>query len=246
MMEKNYTKAKKVCSELIDVILSSPAVQRKQRLGIAYDYFSRCELLLRDFDKAVEHTKKAQENFIPSSFNYSLSQEQEYYALFFNKKYAEAERVLMMILGGTSRKEMGELRYAKYNWLHANVLFRQKKFKEALNILKQKWETAKEKESREVEMRLLTLMAHLELGQKEEAKLITESLRKFVQRNKAKTTPRHELILKLLLQAARKDFVFDEKAKPLVVQLASDSKYKWEFLSPELIPFHEWLSERIK
>ena len=88
-------------------------------------------------------------------------------------------------------------------------------------------------------------MAHIELGQHSEAKLLAQSLKKYIQRNGEKASARHKTILRLLLQAERKNFVFDKNAAPLLKQLsAEEGENKWEILSSELIPFNEWVKQK--
>jgi len=63
-------------------------------------------------------------------------------------------------------------------------------------------------------------------------------------------TKRDRKILTLLLNLEQNGYVFEEmngSAKALLSQLASDEKeYKWELLSPELIPVHVWVEEKME
>ncbi|MBI3502578.1 MAG: hypothetical protein HY063_12375 [Bacteroidetes bacterium] len=70
-----------------------------------------------------------------------------------------------------------------------------------------------------------------------------KSLKKFLQRNKQRANPRHAVILHALSRAERKGFSFGKNTEPLLKEL-SGGNCKWEFLSHELIPFHEWAREK--
>jgi tetratricopeptide (TPR) repeat protein len=247
MKNKNYLKARDICFELMDVIIYSPAVKRKQRLGIVYSNLSICKIYLRNFDKALEYARKAQENFVPFSYDHSVAKEQEFYALFYSGRFDEAEATALLLLNTTSRKNLGDMRYAKYNFLHANVLFKQGKFSEAARILNQKWEIKNDKEHWETELRILSIMTAIELENYSLADQKTENLRKYIQRSQ-KTNPvstRNKNILKLLQQVERNQFAFDNRMSTLA-ELSKKNEHGWQLLSWELVPFHEWVKEKIK
>ena len=65
--KKDYFKARRLCFKLSELITSEPSVQSKARIGVLYDYFSRCELYLGNYDNAAECARIAHENFQPNS-----------------------------------------------------------------------------------------------------------------------------------------------------------------------------------
>jgi hypothetical protein len=249
MRSKSYLKARDICAELIDMINRSPALKRKQRLGTAYSNFSVCEIYLENFNKALEYAQKARKNFIPCSFDHSVAWEQEFYALFYSGQFDKAEIVAQAMLSTASRKELGEMLYAKYNFLHANALFKKGEFSDAARILNQKWEITNDKEHWETELRILSIMTAIELDNFDTAVSQTESLRKFMQRNEKEhpESPRNKTILKLLLLIEKKGFRFNDKSEALLEQLsAPNQEQSWELLSAELIPFHLWIKEKMQ
>lgn len=248
MKSKNYAKARDICSELMDIIIYSPAVKRKQRLGIVYSNLSICEIYLGNFDKALENAQKAQENFVPSSYDHSVAREQEFYTLFYSGRFNEAESAVVVLLNTTTRKELGNMRYARYNFWHSNVLFKQGKFSEAAHILNQKWEIKNDKEHWETELRILSIMTSIELDDYKTAVLKTDSLRKYIERCE-QTNPvsqRNKNILRFLQQVERNRFVFDTKTETFAELSKTNEENAWQLLSWELIPFHEWVKEKIE
>jgi len=248
---KNYLQARRVGLEFTKIIHTNPSVFRQQRMGIAYDYFSRCELYLGHYDSAAEHAQLAQKKFSPESDNYSVAKAQEFFALFYAGKYNEAEAVAQSMLR-ISRNELGEWRYAQFTYLHACVLFKLGKFKEVFNLLSQQLEISKDKSGWELSLRALRIMALIETEQLKQASAEILSLKTFVMRLQKETniTKRDRKILTLLLNLEQNGYVFEEmngSAKALLSQLASDEKeYKWELLSPELIPVHVWVEEKME
>ncbi|MBI3502799.1 MAG: hypothetical protein HY063_13490 [Bacteroidetes bacterium] len=241
---KDYKAASQTCSEMLALIFNNPSVKRKHRIGITYDQFSRCELLLGNFEKAREYAAGAQKIFSPASFDFSISQEQEFYALFYGKKFAEAEKIASEMLRTPSHKELGELHKAKYIYLHAHALFVQGKFKEALNMLPEKWHDAKNNTEWETGLRIFRIMLCIELEMQEEAGKQTEALRKYfdyLEKKKIPLSPRNKAILAWLRQLATRDFdfrAFNFKHQTLKPEA------RWEFFTPEIIPFHEWAEHK--
>ena len=252
MKNEEYVSARKVCEEIIDVITNSPAVTRKKRLGIALDNLSRCELLAGDFEKAEMHAKAARENFVAGSHDYSMTQEQEFYALFFNKKYKEAEKIIIEIVNEGAQKELGEFLLNKYIFYYAYTLFSMGKYQNALDALPKKWHESKDYIEWEIALRILRLKTNIELENIEEASKQTEALRKYFEYLCEKGTAisnRSKTILELLRLAAKKDFQFKKltgDADEFLFKLKSNEEsYAWKYSTPELIPFHKWFEEKI-
>lgn len=250
-IHNNYLKARSYCLKLLNIVRENKSVKRKQRIGAVYDNLSRCELFLKRFSEAAEFAHLAQEYFPAHSENYSIACEQEFYAHFCNKKYTEAESCATAMLSNATRKESGEFRYAKYIFLNACVLFAQGKFHETAELLNQNLEISKDKAGWEIALRLLSIQTQVELLHFEEASLQVYSLERFIMRQQKKTniSKRDKLILTVLLKMERCGFMFtvlNGKTEQYLSQLSSgDKNYKWELLSPELIPFHEWLAEKM-
>lgn len=248
---KNYLQARRVGWEFIEIIRTNPSVFREQRMGIAYDYFSRCELYLGHYDSAAAYAQSAQQKFPPESDNYSVAKAQEFFALFYEGRYNEAEAVAQSMLS-ISRNELGEWRYAQFTYLHACVLFKLHKFDEAFNILSQQLEISKDKSGWELSLRVLRIMVLIETEQLKQTSAEIFSLKTFIMRLQKETsiTKRDRIILTLLLNIEQNGYVFEEmngQTKKNLFLLASDEPgYTWELLSPELIPFHEWAKSKMK
>ncbi|MBI4929671.1 MAG: hypothetical protein HY841_02835 [Bacteroidetes bacterium] len=269
----NYSKARSVCLELLDVVMENKSVYRRQRLGVVYDNLSRCEFYLKDYTQAAKDAREAQKYFNAGSENYCIALEQEFYALFAMEKYEDAITMAEKMISSATRKELGEFRDAKYHYLLANALFKKERFREALNLLSQERELSADKAGWEIGRRTLKIMTLVEMNQLDEASLAVYSLKKFFSRTKAEApiSARDKIIRNLLLMAERKGFGFNllnggtdkymeklgagssefegnSKSKMAAhSQLKTpDSELKWEPFTHELFPFHEWFASKMK
>ena len=168
------------------------------------------------------------------------------------KNYSASVEIANKMLTSATRKELGELRFSQYNYLLANALFKQNKFTEALQLLSQSREIAKDKAGWEVGARILKIMTLIETLKLDEAGLAVKSLKEFFRYTDKKTpvSVRDKKILNLLLIAERAGFTFstlngntDEYMKYLT---SSDKDKRWEPFTHELIPFHEWFAGKMR
>jgi len=250
-LQEDHRQARSICLELLNIVRNNKSVYRKQWIAIAYDNLSQCEYHMGDFKNAAECAREAQELFPQGSANYCIALEQEFYALFALQQYVQSTELANKMIASASPEELGEFRYSKYNYLLANSLFRQRKFPDAHRLLTQKREISKDKTGWEIGARILTIMTLVETLKLDEASLAVLSLKQFIKRVD-KTTPvslRDKTILNLLLGAERKGFVFtmlNGNTEKYIADLQSrDEKTRWEPFTHEIIPFHEWFSEKM-
>ena len=192
-LNENYLNARSICLELLYVVRNNKSVYRKQRIGVVYDHLSRCEFYLGHTEKkaeekiahflhATEYARQAQEHFTLNSENYCIALEQEFYALFAMKQYEQAVDVANKMISSATQKELGEFRFSKYNYLIANALFKQRRFPEALQLLSQNREIAKDKSGWETGARVLKIMTLIEMFKLDEASLAVCGLKQFFTR----------------------------------------------------------------
>jgi len=252
MLKENYLSARSISHEIIGIVKTNKSVFTRRRVGTAYDNLAMCVMLLGRFDEAVEYTRYALQFIQEGSYNYALSKQWEFYALYYNKQYKEAIDCAEAMLEVVKKKELGGFRYEKFYFLLANAYFAQGDFIKAYNALENKIEIKEDKEGWEFNWRVLNIMNNIELGYCDKAGKQTEALKKFIPNNSAKNSfsPRQKTIRKILSHAAQKGFMFSqlkEKAKDYIEQLSShDKDYGWQILSAELIPFHVWAASKMK
>jgi tetratricopeptide (TPR) repeat protein len=217
-------------------------------VGVVYDNLSRCEFYLNHFKSAAKYAQQAQSHFNLNSENYCIALEQELYALFYGGDYEAAESAAQKMLHSAARKELGEFRFAKYNFLYACLLFKQGRYKQIPPILSKRLEISKDKAGWEIGIRVLSIMAYIEMQKLNEAGVATERLRKFIEfmNKKNPAARRDKIILKLLIETEREGFTFappSAKAKKYLSALSGkNKKLRWEPFTHEVIPFHEWVA----
>lgn len=250
-LKGNYAAAKSICMELLNIVRDNRSVRRRQRIGVVYDNLSRCQYYLGQFEHAIESAQQAQQHFNHNSENYCIALEQEFYALFAMERYSEAEKVANKMLSSATRKELGEFRYAKYNFLLANTLFKLRRFNQALELLNARMEISKDKAGWEIGLRTLKIMTLVEMLKLDEAANMVRALKLFIIRTDKKTpvSPRDKKILNLLLVAERKGFMFSilngTAEKYLSLLYSETEEYRWEPFTHEVIPFHLWFVGKV-
>jgi tetratricopeptide (TPR) repeat protein len=248
---KNFEAARNVCLEQLAVVNNHKSVYRRLRVGIAYDNIAQCDIFLEEYDKAIRNAQAAQKHFEKTSMNFYVSKEIEFYSLFYNKDLQRARSIGSLLLGNIKTKT-GDFRYAKYRFFVAAILFQLGSYKETLKLVSEKLEVSKDKSGWEIAIRILIVLCQIELGSFDQASMLIDSLRKHIDRQGkvADIRERDRLIVKVLQMISKRGFAqgqVSEKEIELLRLLASDDKkYKWEALTPELIPFHQWVIKKYR
>jgi len=250
--EKDYAKARKVCTRLLSVLNDNPAGYRKLREGATYVNMGQCDIGLYDYTTAVVNIRKAQQYYPKQGGNYSLLKEQEFLALLYGNNISEAELAVFELLKTTTAEAEGDFRLAKYEFYYAVVLFKKSLYKASYKILSRKHELSKDKIGWEIAMRILTIMTLVELDRLDDAAQQTAGLRKHMERHsKMKELRERDKTILKALQAMEKNGYARSKinaneAKLLDKLKSVDSKLRWEPVTPELIPFNYWMEKRYK
>jgi len=249
-IESEYAAAKSAAAEMFETLKSSKAVYRRQRIGFTLGNIAHYDIYLGNYDKAVEQLREAQTYFPPFSNNYYVSKEQEFFARFYDGNLHEAQKV-SKALSNAMKETHGDFRLAQYRYYYACVLFSQKNYKAALKQLAQQFEISKDKTGWDIGIRLLTLMCRVELQHYDQAEILTENLRKHVEKFGVDDgiRLRDKLIMRALHTYARNGFSktnLPESVYNTIDLLSGNEKeYKWLHFSPELIPMHQWLAKKL-
>lgn len=247
----NFEAAREACLQQLSIVNKHPAVYRKQRVGIIYDNIAQFDILLSDYKRAVNNALAAQKHFLKKSVNYFISKEIEFEALFYAEEFQKAKTVSATLVNAVA-SQSGDFRSAKYRFFRANVLFMLGEYREALKLLSERLELSKDKSGWEIAIRVLMIMNHLELERYDYVSQLVEGLRRHMDRHGKQTEMRERdrTIIKVMQKMVIRGFdpgQISEKELNLLRQLASkDGKQKWEPLTPELIPFHEWAARKYR
>lgn len=247
LLTEDYNKAQLLALEFHNFILDNKVVKRVNRVGASYGHLYDTSMVLGKYKKALEYIKISDKYFPKGSTNYFINKEMEYYPLMYLGHYNKALRNIRY-LNQYSHLASQKFRGGRYDYLMAIVLFEKGKYREALDIHLKNDGLLKDKSGWNIWQRIATIQAMIELDETELASDQLESLRKHIARHTFKDrNHREKLILQLLTKADKYSFRFgminQELIKDAIKKLGSMKKpYKWEILTPEIIPFQNWLT----
>lgn len=246
--EKNYQQAILYCNKLLTILKKSKVLYTNDRIGFALANLSQFNTFIGKYKEAANYAKDALKFHIQNNFNYLTVKEQEFYAYLYGKNYSEARKCIEEILEH-SLADTGEFRKAKFIYYQACLLFETDQFKEALQLLNKSLEIEKDKTGWNIALRVLNIMVLIELHKINEAARALEAIRKYIERNSKSENikQRDILIVKLLREIEKDGFRFNPKnanASKMLKDLSEKNKpVSWNYYTPELIPFHEWVKE---
>ncbi len=239
-----------VCLDIINLLKKYKCIFRTERMGMIFGNISKCLVFTGDFVNAAKNAKKAQEYYSTKTLSYMIAKEQEFYALFYAGLFDKANDVITE-LQDVSLNNSGEFRQAKFLFFKACVHFNLKEYKEALQICNQSLDISRDKNRWDLGTRYVRIMSLVELQLHDQAYAGVEALRKTIGRNANKTgvSGRDELIYKILNEYSRSGFIAvdNDKLEQLIVELSDASgKNTWAYYTHELIPFHDWVGQKLK
>jgi tetratricopeptide (TPR) repeat protein len=243
---KNFKLAIAHCKSLLVILKKNHIIYSKDRIGYATSNLGHFNIFIGNYKEALIYLKKALNIYIPNSISSITTKEQEFYAYFYAKNLSDAHTCLKEIYQ-CSLSDTGLYRKSKFIYYEAYVLFVTKKFKESLQLLNKSLEFEKDKTIWKISLRILMTMIFIELNKAGEASRSIDTLRKHVERtSKMKEIKvRDIIILKLLRELEKDGFKRNEKNKTalkLLAELSNKNKpTSWNYFTPELIPFHEWV-----
>ena len=244
--EKNFKQAIEYCKKLLLMVKKSTVLYSRDRIGFAMGNLCIFNVFLGKFKDAAIHAKNAQQFHINNSINHLALKEQEFYAQWYAGHYKEAIKCTEDMLEH-NMSDTGGYRKSKFVYYQACVLFSMGQFKEALQLLNKSLEIEKDKTGWNIALRTLNILVFIELNKINEAARALEALRKYIERltKSDEVKERDLLVIKLLREIEKDGFRFDPKninASKMLKELSEKNKpTSWNYYTPELIPFHEWV-----
>jgi hypothetical protein len=246
--EKKFQQAIIYCKKLLSLVKKNEILYTKDRIGFAMNNLCLFNVFIENYKEAAVQAKNAQKYLIPNSMSYLISKEQEFYAYFYSKNYIEANKCIEEMLQH-SMADSGGYRKSKFIYYEACVLFATKQFKEALQLLNKSLEIEKDKTGWNIALRTLNILVFIELNKINEASRALEALRKYMERltKSDEVKQRDILIIKLLREIEKDGFRLNPKnatAAKMLKELSEKNKpTSWNYYTPELIPFHDWVKD---
>jgi hypothetical protein len=244
--EKDYKGSLAICKKILLLIQKKKMLYSANRMGFIMSNLSMFSTYTGDYQKGIMYAKKCHFYHLPNSIHSLIGMEQEFYARFYYGNHSNTLSCIEDILQH-SISDTGNFRRAKFIYYKACTLFKLRNFKSSLQIINNSLEIEIDKIGWNVALKILIIMNHIELGKFGEASKYLGNFRKFIERNnkEKKIKERDILIFKLLRELEKDNFFQNEhnkKATALLAELSDKNKpTAWNYFTPELIPFHEWV-----
>jgi tetratricopeptide (TPR) repeat protein len=243
---KDFKQSIIYCKKLLTLLEKSKVIYSRDRIGFALANLTQFNVFIGNYRQASTNAKNAQKFHLNNSINHLILKEQEFYSYFYAKKHKEGIKCIQEMLMHSS-VDTGEFRKSKFIYYQGCLLFADKQFNNALQLVNKSLEIEKDKAGWNIALRILMTMIFIELNKPGETSTTIATLRKHIERtSKTKEVRERDiLILKLLRELEKDGFKRSETNKTatkLLAELSDKNKpTTWNYFTPELIPFHEWV-----
>jgi len=237
--------------EQLNLLESNKCLKTPFRLGIAYLHIAHNLMLQFQFEEAASCSKRSMELFGEKSVtNRQVGIEYLFQAYFHSRNYGEAYGLINKSLGDGSDRVITK-RYAKRHYYRACIYFLRKQYKLCLRDLAETVVLDKDKRGWNLNIRILTILAQIELHEYAQAETNIENLYKRINllEKSVDLVARYKLITQVLQKLRRFNFSYKDAQtalEPLLELLTSnDPAYKLRILKPELIDITRWYTSKI-
>ncbi len=240
-----YNQAEALSFQLYKLTKNTPILNHDTAIGVSNLIVSQSQMLIANYEKAIEYLEISRRHFVQNSFNYLLCDELEFKIQFFAGEYSAAEKCIRRILQNTNYTKSNFLASKKEYYL-AYCLFAQGAKYEVTRILSTLKEIHQDKTGWNLGIRSLKAMVFIENDMLE---LLDSHLAAYERdlsfiKKKMKLREREVFIFKVFNDFAKHhSFIELTKRKAYELeQLAGNlPQFAWHKHSHELIPVHEWI-----
>jgi|GEM_PF-3328118 len=249
-----YHKAKKEYShmefharEILHVLLQNPNLQSKPRIINGYLLLTDANVYNGEHAQALGYIDRSLKELIPGNKNYSAILLHKCMIMLYAGQTSEAQTVIESLLRQADNSRVTDaVSYNKLLYYKAIVHLLQGDAAAAYKVMRQVTSFHQDKEGWNINVRILQIMIMIENEYLDEADQEIENFRKTLS-NIIKSQPvskRNILIFRLLTWLSKKDFdfgrVYKDHAKLIGLLFSDDPELRWDFLTPEVMPFHSW------
>lgn len=245
--QKDYSKSNALITKTLKYICSEPIIYKKRMEGGLLMNLALNHTFLNQIEEALNCANAALPFFKENSYNYYQLQEVCFYAHYYSGRLSEAFQIAIE----TERKPKAQktpLQQSKWNYWLGVCLFNQGRYAEAEHLLAEGQELKKDRKGWNMSIRILHIVALLEVGKHNAATQEVDTLRNFYYSN-PHVRKRENSILHLLLKLqGHWDFnAVYQKEKDLLKKLSTAEKYfRFEIQTPELFLFDQWFMSKLK
>lgn len=237
------------CKTLLEHLKLHSSVRTQARISVQYSNIAIMEFQNGRLSEALKYNDLSISVSLANSadMKYKLLQKGE--ILYYLGRWDDALIVIDKLLPDISVRF--ELLKAKAEILRAAILFSRKDFKQAASIFGQKFILSTDKAGWELSVRIMRIMALLEMEKFDEAETVYQNLIRYSQRtnHRFEISVRYKTILKILNLLSRTGFDIAESSNKLTSMLESMSRNNensWKYGTSELIAFDTWLESKLR
>ncbi|MBK7430011.1 MAG: hypothetical protein IPI62_03485 [Bacteroidetes bacterium] len=245
-----YSDSNILLMELQKLIKENESVYTDNRYGTVLLNISNNNLLLKQFDSAIEYAENSRKYFKGIYLTQKIVDEILFYSNFYKNELLECEKYIIFN-SSFNLNESTEVLFSKFNYYKACLEFKKGNYFKCIDILNAHKEIEKDKEGWNINRRILIILSRIELGEFDSLDLSLSNMTKYLNRL-AKTNflnPRFAIILKICMVIVRENLDINriEKKKKLILKYLEVMKkedMKWQIKSPELINFEDWIAAK--
>ena len=245
---KNYKLAANSMKDQVILLTGSEVVYRTERLGATYDYLCEIELKNGEYEMAASYAEKAVSCFKKGEMNYTVARELAFRSCLYAQQVDKAEKAVKDMIRYYDNP-FDKHRTSTHRFFLANLYFAKKDFRRCSRMLAEPYEFNKDKTGWEFNLKMLSIMCLVEQNKIDDAYEMLVNYTRILIRNKLKgeLNERNHTILALLekwLSDGANSSIVKLKRLELWKKLNSGG-LDWDPLKSELIPFHQWISDKI-
>ena len=245
-----YSDSNILLMELQKLIKENESVYTDNRYGTVLLNISNNNLLLKQFDSAIEYAENSRKYFKGIYLTQKIVDEILFYSNFYKNELLECEKYIIFN-SSFNLNESTEVLFSKFNYYKACLEFKKGNYFKCIDILNAHKEIEKDKEGWNINRRILIILSRIELGEFDSLDLSLSNMTKYLNRL-AKTNflnPRFAIILKICMVIVRENLDINriEKKTKLILKYLEVMKkedMKWQIKSPELINFEDWIAAK--
>lgn len=244
---RDFRSARKALEDNFKLLETHPSIFTKIRVGNVLSNIADNDLYLREFARCQKTAAKAMVHFKEGSFNYQQAVELTFYSHYYRGAYAAAKDTILELLPDAD--EMNELQFkeGKRFYLLACAHFMSGEFNATVKLLNRIINPIEEdREGWNIGMRILNIMALVELEKFDEATSRIAALKSFIDSvGKDYITERALSVATLLRKLSNASFDFKVLYQKEQERIEALSELEWIPKSPEMVIVDQWILSRV-
>jgi len=244
---RDFKNARKALEDNLKLLQTHPSIYTKIRVGNVLSNLADNDLYLRQFSRCQKTALKASLHFKEGSFNHQQALELIFYAHYYRGDYKAAKDTILQLLPDPGETSDIQYRQGKRFYLLACTCFMLHDFNSTIRLANRIINPIEEdKHGWNIGLRVLSIMALVELQKTDEAASRITALKTFVESvGKDNLTERVLTIVMLLRKLANASFDFKVLQQKEKDRIESLSEMEWLPKSPEMVIVDQWIQSRI-